>query len=314
MTITAQDSIKYQGIAPKSVINAVAKAASKTGVDFSFLMEKASVESSFDPSAKSGKSSATGLFQFIESTWLSMIKEHGAKYGLGTLAQQIEMKDGKPCIENCAVKNQILNLRKNPEISALMAGEYSAENKVYLERQTGKDAGSTELYLAHFLGPASAAKFLNCYACEPDTAAAKLFPQAAHVNKNVFYDQTTGKPRTLDEIYTLFSSKFDDTIGGVSPSSLSAASPPPSSSADDRASALAPAPAALSSLQASAAGQALFFSKGDGIVWNDDPRYQILSGAASGHRLSPASILALAEDKLPASGFGRHQDRHGYNA
>jgi hypothetical protein len=121
-TLMQQIAEKYQGSAPQRVINAVEKAASATGADFSQLMQKASTESGFNASAKSSNSSATGLFQFIDSTWLGMVKEHGAQLGLGKYADQIHIKDGKPCVANCSVKNTILNLRKNPEISAMMAG------------------------------------------------------------------------------------------------------------------------------------------------------------------------------------------------
>ncbi len=147
---------KYQGVASKDVISAVKNAAAKTGADFSFLMEKASAESSFNPKAKSKSSSATGLFQFIESTWLNMVKEHGAKYGLGKLAAHIQTKDGKPCVNDCRIKEQILNLRKDPKISALMAGEFAENNKDYLEKHTNGEVGTTELYLAHFLGAGGA--------------------------------------------------------------------------------------------------------------------------------------------------------------
>ena len=113
---------KYHGVASNQVIQAVQNAAVKTGADFSYLMDKASTESSFNPAAKSKSSTATGLFQFIESTWLQMVKEHGAQFGLGNLARQIQTVDGKPCVDDCSVKKAILNLRKNPEIAALMAG------------------------------------------------------------------------------------------------------------------------------------------------------------------------------------------------
>src|SRR5689334_13537826 len=143
----SNDMVKYQGVAPKQVIFAVEKAAKRTGADFSYLMEKASTESSFNPQAKSHHSTATGLFQFIESTWLNLVKQYGAKFGLGQYAKQIEIRDGKPCVDNCTVKDKILSLRKNPEISALMAGAYSAENKSYLEQHTDTPVGATELYL-----------------------------------------------------------------------------------------------------------------------------------------------------------------------
>ncbi|MCK5556643.1 MAG: lytic transglycosylase domain-containing protein, partial [Alphaproteobacteria bacterium] len=107
---------KYQSVAPQRVIQAIEKASARTGANFSFMMDKASAESSFNPSATSKSSTATGLFQFIESTWLNMVKQHGAKHGMGKFANQIQIRNGRPCVDNCNVKDTILNLRKNPEI------------------------------------------------------------------------------------------------------------------------------------------------------------------------------------------------------
>jgi hypothetical protein len=210
---------KYQGLASPQVIRAVQKASARTGVDFAFLMEKASAESSFDPKAKSNSSSATGLYQFISDTWLRLVKNHGAEFGLGQYADQIQMQDGKPTVADAATRHKILNLRNDPEVSALMAGAYSADNKAYLENHTDQDIGGTELSLAHFMGAGGAAKFLNCRACTPDAAAAKLFPHEAHANKGLFYDHATHKPRTLDQIYQFFANKF---TGGPSHAQASA--------------------------------------------------------------------------------------------
>ncbi|MBI3441333.1 MAG: transglycosylase SLT domain-containing protein, partial [Proteobacteria bacterium] len=152
---------KYQGVASRQVIHAVETAAARTGADFSFLMEKASTESGFNSAAKAKSSTATGLFQFIDSTWLHMVKEFGPKYGLGKFADQIQDRDGKLCVDDCQTKSAILDLRKNPEIAALMAGEFSTGNKQYLTEHTNAPVGRTELYLAHFLGAHGAADFLN---------------------------------------------------------------------------------------------------------------------------------------------------------
>ncbi len=201
---------KNQGVASQDVVHAVRQASARTGADFSFLMAKAGAESSFNPAAKAKTSSATGLYQFIDSTWLSMVKKYGDKYGLGKYADQISMRGGKPCVTNCTAKKEILDLRKNPEISALMAGEFSNENKAYLECRVGCDVGGTELYMAHFMGAGGAAKFLNARAENGKAAAADMFPQAARANPNVFYDRATGRPRSLDEVYARFSKKFSD--------------------------------------------------------------------------------------------------------
>lgn len=296
----AQNITQYQGVATNRVINAVKNAAHKTGVDFTFLMEKASTESSFNPSAKAKHSSATGLFQFIEQTWLNMVKKHGDKYGLSEYADKIEIKNGKACVDDCDVKNKILALRKNPEISALMAGEFSAENKEFLDKNTKGDVGATELYIAHFMGAGGAAKFLNSREVNPRAVAAHLFPQAAHANKNVFYDK--GRPRTLDQIYNLFDKKF---TGGDIPPSVTAKAPTSSSVTSSAA-----APEASLPLDLDIAARALpsfdDADESDDIIWSDDPRFQRTGDAGrsgfsvggkniGGQKLSASSILLLSD-------------------
>lgn len=301
MTANAGQIInKYQGVAPTPIIRAVQQAAARTGADFAYLMDKACTESSFNPAAASKSSSAKGLFQFIESTWLSMVREHGGKYGLGHLAGKIDMKGGKPCVADPAVKSEILSLRKNPEISALMAGEYAECNKDYLQKKTGCDVGPAELYLAHFLGAGGAAKFINAKEKNEDATAAQIFPQAARVNKNVFFDKATGQPRTLEQIYDLFANKFTD---GATPS------PPPA----EHRSVRAPVLTAAGPLPGMAAGQALPSPDDDGIarlanVKKSRPVYV--------PKVSPAGILAMAEmiDRLPAPSFQTRRDRYGYNS
>jgi len=319
MSATLQSEIaqKYQGVASSRVIQAVQKASAKTGVDFAFLMEKASTESSFDPNAKSKSSSASGLYQFIDGTWLTMVKRYGDKYGLGDYADKIEMKNGKACVDDCDVKTAILNLRNNPEISACMAGEYSAENKDFLQDHTKGDVGATELYLAHFMGAGGAAKFLNARDYDGTAIGAQIFPNAAHANKNVFYDRTTGKPRTLDEIYNLFQKKF---TGGHSADGLVAAK--------GSNAATATAHDATADTRTHLSHKALRSlpvfddaNESDDIMWADDPRFQhhstgFFAGRGSIHRLSQMSILAMQEanETISAGLRPSGKDKHGYNS
>lgn len=202
-----------QARAGAKVAGAIQKASLKTGVDFSYLLQQAHVESSFNTTAKAKGSSASGLFQFIESTWLSMVKKYGDKYGLGDLADQIS-DSGK--VASKAVRNQILALRKDAELSSLMAGEYASENKEYLESRVDGDVGSTELYMAHFMGPAGAGKFLEAMERNPDSKGADIFSREACSNPAIFYNKS-GQKRSLEEIYALFDKKFSIDGQGSAP-------------------------------------------------------------------------------------------------
>lgn len=191
------------------IVNAIQSAANKTGVNFSFLMRKASQESSFDPSATASTSSATGLFQFTSQTWLHMIKTYGDEYGLGNYAAQITKgADGRLSVADSAARQAILALRKDPRISAEMAGELDKENAAALERKVGGKIGATELYLAHFLGATGAGRFIKAMRSTPNAAAAELMPTAASANRTVFYDKV-GNPRSLQQVYQKFAQKFE---------------------------------------------------------------------------------------------------------
>jgi hypothetical protein len=69
--------------------------------------------------------------------------------------------------------------------------------------------GSTELYMAHFLGANGASSFLNAMKKSPNMAAADLYPKEARSNRGVFYDAKTGAPRTMKQVYAFFDKKFD---------------------------------------------------------------------------------------------------------
>lgn len=197
--------------ASPEIVSAIKKASASTGVDFAYLMEKASAESSFDTDVKSKTSSATGLFQFIEKTWIAMVRDHGDEHGLGEYADKISA-NGK--VTDAQTRKEILELRKDPEAAAAMAAEYASDNKDYLEDRVESDIGPVELYLAHFMGPSGAAGFLQAMETNPVDTAADIFPAAARANRNVFYDAKSGEPRTLAGVYDFFAKKFEGSTQG----------------------------------------------------------------------------------------------------
>lgn len=191
------------------VVNAIKVASRESGVDFAYLMNKAAQESGFRPDIKAKTSSATGLYQFTEQTWLKMVRDNGDKHGIGVLAQKIvERPDGSLMVKDQGLKRHILELRKNPEMAAAMAAEFAQDNKAHLQNELGGEIGNTELYMAHFLGASGATQFLQAMRNNPDAKAAGLLPQAAAANRSVFYT-AEGRPRSVSEIYDRFAAKMD---------------------------------------------------------------------------------------------------------
>ncbi len=213
------------------VQEAIHFASYDVGVDYGYMMAMAAQESGFDPTAEAKTSSATGLYQFLDATWLEMLYRHGQKKkyefcGLKKYADTVktEVKAGKNGKQKVVYsvtgnKDQVLKLRLIPLYSALMGAEFAKGNKRQLEAALTTDPNNpyvvqpTDLYLAHFLGAGDskrgATKFLLERRANGNRAAADLFPDAAEANLYVFYkDKDTDKPRTLNEIYKFFEGKI----------------------------------------------------------------------------------------------------------
>ena len=200
-------------IGAAGVQSAIAAASRKTGIDFDYLLGQAKVESGLNAQARASTSSATGLYQFIEQSWLGVVKKHGAEHGLGWAADSISGRGGRFAVSNGA-RQAILDLRTNPEVASLMAAEHAADNKATLEGALGRNATGTDLYMAHFLGLGGAKSFLSAMAANPDRQAANLFPAAARANRNVFFG-ANGQPRSLSDVYERFAAKLGDGAGAT---------------------------------------------------------------------------------------------------
>lgn len=230
-----------QGVDP-GIVGAIARAAQAAHVDFSYMMAQAKQESDFQPAARASTSSATGLYQFIESTWLSAVKQFGAKYGLGQYAAQITATGGGPHVADPALRRQILSLRNDPTISADLAAEMAHANTETLAQNLGHAPSTTALYLAHFLGAGGASQLVHTAETDGTTRAADLLPQAAAANHSVFYDKATGAAKTVAQIYSSFAEKLDTqianfggSVGETDPVVLAAAAEP---ATDSRATAV----------------------------------------------------------------------------
>lgn len=205
-----------QGVSSAATVRqAIQTASAQSGVSFSYLLQKAEQESGMNPNARAQGSSATGLYQFVDQTWLREIKAHGADYGYGALADKITLgSDGTARVSDAATKSQILALRKDPTLSSQMAAELTKDNKASLEQKVGGKIGGTELYLAHFLGAGGATNLLSTMKSNPNAKAADVLPTAAAANKAVFYDKN-GNARSVSQVYAMFDKKFDGLESGT---------------------------------------------------------------------------------------------------
>jgi hypothetical protein len=200
------DSTGTQGAA---VIGAIRNAARATGADFQYLLATAQVESGLNPTASVSSSSAKGLFQFIEQTWLTTLKEAGPALGYGRYAAAIvQTPSGRYTVPDPAMRRQILALRDDPAANAAMAGAFTQQNASLLKQRIGRNPTEGELYVAHFFGAGGAAQLINLASQNPDTTAARVFPSAAKANPSIFYDRQ-GNARSVSGVYRVLVARYD---------------------------------------------------------------------------------------------------------
>lgn len=193
---------------PQSLAYVLTAAGDRNGVDFDYLLQTAMRESSLNPQAKAQTSSAVGLFQFLEGTWLQVMKEEGPRLGYGAIAQDITRSAGGDySVADPELKAQILKLREDPKIAADLAAAFTKSNGEYLRGRFGRMPSAGELYIAHFLGAQGAERMFTAGLENPDQIAAKLFPKQASANQAIFY--ANGQPRTIRDVYRVLVAKHE---------------------------------------------------------------------------------------------------------
>jgi hypothetical protein len=147
-------------------------------------------------------SSATGLFQFIDQTWLGTLKQAGPAFGYGDYANAISRNaSGHYSVDDAEMRREIMKLRNDPTANAVMAGALTQKNAAALTRRIGRQPTESELYIAHFLGAGGGGKLIQLAGSNPQTTAAEVFPQAAHANRPIFYDRH-GNARSVSGVYS----------------------------------------------------------------------------------------------------------------
>lgn len=147
-------------------------------------------------------SGAEGVMQFIPSTFLGLMKNPSiaARIGVNTQGMSDE---------------QILAMRKDPEISILAGAALGEQNKKAMQGALGRQVNDAELYMAHFLGSGGAVALIGAKGQQGAQSAAKLLPEAAKANRPVFFDKS-GRERTVDEVYSNLAGSFSAAPSKVS--------------------------------------------------------------------------------------------------
>ncbi len=196
---------------PQPLAYAIDTAGAKSDVDFDYLLQTAIRESSLKPDAKASTSSATGLFQFLDSTWLQVMKQEGPRLGYQHYSNAIQVdRGGDYYIADKKLKAEVLALREDPQVASDLAAAFTRSNGEYLFEKFGRMPSPGELYIAHFLGPQGAEKMFTAGLSNPDQIAAKLFPKQAEANRAIFYEN--GHARTIREVYRSLVAKHDGQI------------------------------------------------------------------------------------------------------
>jgi hypothetical protein len=210
MSVDASSANSAAGIDPSRVriAGAIKQAASTTGTSFEYLLATAKMESNFNPGASASTSSARGLFQFIDQTWLGTVKEAGSQLGYGNYADAITKSSyGSYSVRDPSARSAILKLRDDPAASSAMAGVLTQSNSFKLTGKIGRRPTDSELYMAHFMGVGGAAKLIANAEDNPRASGARLFPNAAAANRSIFYERG-GRARSVSEVYSVLTQRY----------------------------------------------------------------------------------------------------------
>jgi Transglycosylase SLT domain len=231
-----------------TVTGAIRQASAATGTSFNYLLATARVESGLNPQAGASTSSARGLFQFIDQTWLGTMKQSGAELGYGRYAAAItQTASGHYQVTDPEMRKEILALRNDPTANATMAGAFTRANADILSKKLGRAPSEGELYIAHFLGAGGAARLISLASSDPNAKATQYFPNAATANSSIFFDRSTGAARTMAQVRNVLTARYDVAARG------SAAHPVQTAQVTDSvASAKAPDTAGITSAFAAA--------------------------------------------------------------
>ncbi len=210
MSVDTFNATAAAGVDPTraKIAGSIKQAASTTGASFEYLLTTAKMESNFNPKASASTSSARGLFQFIDQTWLGTVKEAGSQLGYGKYADVITKNpSGSYSVSDPGDRAAVMKLRDDPDAASSMAGVLTQSNSFKLTGKIGRRPTDAELYMAHFMGVGGASKLIQSAEDSPQASAARMFPNAAEANRSIFYDRS-GSARSVSDVYSVLTSRY----------------------------------------------------------------------------------------------------------
>lgn len=139
-------------------------------------------------------SSATGVMQFTNGTFLDVMRAPGVAARIGVDITGMS-------------EAQILELRKDPYVATMAGAALAEQNKRSLQSVLGRPVNDAELYMAHFLGAGGATALISAFQGQPEQSAAALLPEAAKDHRSLFY-ASNGRALTVREVYGNISTQF----------------------------------------------------------------------------------------------------------
>ena len=304
------------------IATSIREASNSTGASFEYMLATAKMESNFNPKASASTSSARGLYQFIDQTWLGTVKEAGSQHGYGKYADAITKNpSGSYSVSDPSDRAAVMKLRDDPDAASSMAGVLTQSNSFKLTGKIGRRPTDAELYMAHFMGVGGAGKLIQSAEDNPQANAAQMFPNAAAANRSIFYDRS-GSARSVSEVYSVLTSRYAGAansqatrtamaaVGGDIPRPVTVASATPTASMDTAAylssfpDSRAVTPVAGTSQTASAQPQPIFrslFQAGERAEPISPAVRELWGSGSSLTSVAPASSVAPAASVSVAS-------------
>ena len=163
---------------------------SSTGASFEYLLTTAQIESNLNPAAQAPTSSAKGLYQFIDQTWLATMKEAGAVARARPLRRR-DRAGRRTAATTCpipAARSAIMNLRNDPDGERHDGRRFHAQQCRAACRRDRPPADRRRTLYRAFPRRRWRRQADRRGQHSPRRNAAAMFPQAAAANRSIFYD------------------------------------------------------------------------------------------------------------------------------